>query len=146
MNKARWQALKMRGTQAPSPPDHDQDCLVWPGATTGAKVPYGVAGIDGKTSLLHRAVWAYFHPDEELPPGRPPRGTPRIVVTHSCFRSLCYEPTHLVLKAQRENLLERPNINHWAHKQTHCLRGHDLKDAHITKDGRRDCVKCRAER
>lgn len=107
---------------------------------------YGVAQIDGKLQLLHRAVWQFFHPDEKLPPGRPPKGTPRVVVTHTCHRSLCFQPKHLVLKSQQENLLERPDINHWAHKQVECKRGHDISKIKPGKSGRRVCNACRREK
>ncbi len=104
---------------------------------------YGVAEVDGRLQLLHRATWQHFHPDQPLPPGRPPKGTPRQVVTHTCHRPLCFEPTHLVLKSQQENLLERPAINHWAHKQTECKRGHDITNVKRNKNGSRDCPECR---
>lgn len=68
-----------------------------------------------------------------------------MVIKHGCNRSLCFEPTHLNLGTQQDNLLERPEDNHWQRGKTHCIRGHSLADAYVykTKYGiRRNCRTC----
>lgn len=74
--------------------DRVTGCLIWTGGQTGAQ--YGAVWLDGKVMQVH--VVSY-----ELAKGPVPKGC---VVAHSCDESLCFEPTHLFAKSQRENMVE----------------------------------------
>lgn len=124
MESTRYDQLVARGVRA------DNGCLLWPGATTGAKDPYGVAHVDGKLRTIHRAVFIHFN-------GEPPEG---YVVSHSCETPLCFERTHLVAETQQKNLLRRQTINHPNAAKTTCPRGHEYDL--VYKNGKRGCRTC----
>ena len=116
-------------------------CLIWPGATTGhATTKYPVATIDGKTQLLHRAVFLAHY--GWLPEGR------KVVIEHTCMRSLCLNWRHLRAATQAQNLLRGKTVNAANAAKTHCVNGHEFtpENTYMKKSqGKRACRACKRE-
>lgn len=87
--KLAIEKLRRRGAR-----DRAKGCLIWTGGQNGSQ--YGAVWLDGKVMQVH--VVSYF-----LHKGPVPKGC---VVAHSCDESLCFEPTHLFAKSQRQNMVD----------------------------------------
>lgn len=126
----RWQKALSRGLRV-------DGCLLWPGATmkSGDKLVYGVINDGTRQVLLHRFAFLMTHG------WLPPSGTtPLSVVSHLCDVTLCFEPAHLVVETQRENLLRRQDINHHNARKDHCPKGHSYD--YTYPSGKRGCRRC----
>lgn len=73
----------------------DGTCLVWTAGRT--KRGYGAFRVGGRDIAAHRVSY-------ELSVGPVPAG---MVVRHTCDRSLCVEPTHLIVGTQRDNMQDK---------------------------------------
>lgn len=82
-------------------------CLIYTGTDNGTG--YGRISIDGKYTLVHRAVYEYFSGKEILPGS---------TVNHKCNQSRCWKYEHLYLGTHKENGMDRYLTN----------RGVDLLD------------------
>lgn len=71
------------------------ECLLFTG--NRIKGGYGHIKKDGKTILVHRAVWARDN-------GPIPHG---LVIMHTCDTPACIEPKHLQLGTQADNVADR---------------------------------------
>ena len=88
------------------------DCIIW----KGAKLPrgYGVTSKDGKNALAHRvAAEKYF--------GEIPKG---MVVAHKCDNPSCYNPEHLFICTQAENMQDMKNKGRSATGEKHRSKKH----------------------
>jgi hypothetical protein len=100
-------------------------CLLWQGAKV--EKGYGRIRVDGKTRVLHRAVWEEHH--GPIPPG--------MVVRHSCDEPSCYEITHLVLGTYADNEADKRERGRYRGAYwTECKR-------HREQGNQRDCRNCR---
>lgn len=89
---------------------------------------YGKIYAAGKNWLAHRLSYEVFV-------GPIPEG---LQLDHLCRVTNCINPAHLEpVTAQ---------VNKERAYQKVCKRGHELSDGNITKDGARQCLKCRAIR
>lgn len=71
-----------------------EDCIIWTGAKAGKG--YGVRQVKGRMEYVHRlAIMEKLGP---IPPG--------MVVAHKCDMPACYNPDHLFVCTQRENLAD----------------------------------------
>ena len=68
------------------------DCIIWNGAKAGKG--YGVRCINNKMTYVHRIA-----AEERF--GKIPKG---MVVAHKCDTPACYNPDHLFICTQKENL------------------------------------------
>lgn len=94
------------------------ECLIWTGLKAGNG--YGVTYISGKTVYMHRVSWSSFH-SKEIPKG--------MVVAHKCDTPACYNPHHLFLCTQKENLADmrekgrgQSGETHWTRKKPALVR------------------------
>ena len=110
------------------------ECVPWQG-TIRKKDGYGQLRIKGKLQLAHRVAWMLeygAYPDY-----------PREVIDHLCRNRACVNVEHMELTTIGENVLRGDTIPARERAQTHCVRGHDLKDAYVVpKTGKRQCIKC----
>ena len=103
-------------------------CWEWKGSrrTTG----YGQFSRRGRPDAAHRVAW-------ELVNGPIPDG---LTIDHLCRNRLCVNPNHMEVVTGAENSRRGAT-------KTHCLNGHDMKDAYVYPDGhRRECHVCKIAR
>lgn len=110
-------------------------CLEW----TGFRIDtgYGQAYNGKRSESAHRVMY-------RLTKGEIPKG---MQVLHSCDNPPCVSPIHLSLGTAQENM--RQSVERGRHHEatrTQCVRGHDLADAYINKDGSRHCRLCQRAR
>ena len=108
----------------------ERGCWVWQGALTDG---YARGRVAGRTVGLHRAEYEHVH-------GPIPDG---MQLDHLCRNRACLNPTHLEPVTQRENILRGEGVAATQARRTHCVRGHDLSNARITKKGYRVCRACK---
>lgn len=97
--------------------DSTTGCWNW----TGAAGRYGSVGINYKTYITHRLMYALTY--GPIPTGR---GHNAITVDHLCHNTLCCNPNHLELKTLSENILAGNGLSARRARQTHCKNGHPL--------------------
>ncbi|MCU1592458.1 MAG: endonuclease [Frankiales bacterium] len=104
-------------------------CLLWPGAVESGG--YGHAWIDGRTPVVHRAIY-------EAVVGVVPA---ELDLDHLCRVRRCCNWLHLEPVTRRENL--RRGSHHLRDRST-CKAGHALTGANVSpSDGtRRRCLTC----
>lgn len=119
-------------------------CWEWPGAKNYG---YGAIGlsINGKPKMhyAHRVAWeaAYGH----IPKGEDAR---KWQLDHLCRNRACFNPNHLELVTQQENI-RRGDAGIHHKRKTHCKHGHpfDGPDARVKRkaNGRfaRVCLVCK---
>jgi len=100
-------------------------CWLWTGARN--RDGYGQLWL-GRIVYVHR--WAYERFVGPIPEG--------LEIDHLCRVPACCNPAHLEPVTHAENIRR----GYEAKAQTHCKRGHELADAYVTRDGRRDCRAC----
>lgn len=109
-------------------------CWLWTAGCYGKYRKYGSFYIGNRKSIpAHR--WSYEHTYGPIPED--------YVIDHLCRNTLCVNPEHLEAITNRENILRGISPAGMQSRQTECKHGHDLSDAHILKDGRRECRTCR---
>lgn len=90
MSAARLQSALAHGGVR----DLTTGCLIWTkGRNSGG---YGSLWYKGKSCLVHRLAWESAN-GRSIPPGQ--------VIAHVCHRPLCFEPSHLRLSSQRQNMV-----------------------------------------
>lgn len=65
-------------------------------------------------------------------------------VDHTCHQKWCYNPDHLEAVTHSENLRRRRPFKRIPVQV--CKHGHDLSDAYVTSEGKRQCRTCRNDR
>jgi hypothetical protein len=90
----------------------ETQCLEWQGATAGNG--YGVKCVQGKMTYVHRlsAIEKYG----EIPAG--------MVVAHKCDNPKCYNPDHLVICTQAQNLADMRSKGRSAKGEKHRTQTH----------------------
>ena len=110
------------------------ECWIWTGAQNG--LSYGVVG-----RSLANPIRAYTHRLAfEVCNGPIPSG---LVLDHLCRVPPCFNPAHLQVVTQRENLLRGTGFPARFRNATHCIHGHcfDAKNTQIVRLGRA-CREC----
>ena len=106
-------------------------CWIWEGAGH-SRTNHGMFGYNyqGRNITLYCHRVSYQQLIGEIPKG--------LVLDHLCSNPRCVNPTHL------EPVTIGENVRRAKAKQTHCKRGHSLKEnAYINKkNGHRTCRKC----
>lgn len=105
-------------------PSSDSDCLLWPGASTGGRQPYGVIRIDGAKVLVHRLVAFGTR-------GLLEHEHRTVVAMHLCDVSLCVNPFHLDIGTYADNNVD--GYRKGRHAPVH-LTGYSNGMAKITED------------
>ena len=115
------------------------ECWIWTGAQNG--LSYGVVG-----RSLANPIRAYTHRLAfEVCNGPIPSG---LVIDHLCRVPPCFNPAHLQVVTQRENLLRGTGFTARFANQTHCINGHrfDANNTRVVRPGRsrvwRLCREC----
>lgn len=104
--------------------DTNTGCIVWTGAVD--KRGYGrLADDNGWYDMAHRLSY-------KLNVGVIPKGK---VIHHKCFNTRCVNYKHLEVATHYENIIEkgRSNAAYINYKKTHCIHGHSLSDAYVTR-------------
>ena len=117
--------------------DEGTGCWNW----TGAAHPFGYGTIqyDGRTERVHRVamhVFRRFALRSELN------------VLHHCDNTSCFNPQHLFVGTQRDNMLDKTaKGRHHEGKKTHCIKGHPFsgENLYIYPSGYRHCKTCTRE-
>ena len=112
-------------------------CLLWLGTLNGKG--YGLFSIHRfGTVRASRIAWLLVH--GPIPPG--------LVIDHLCRNRRCVNPGHLRVVSNRENVLCGNGSAAVRHRQTECLRGHELSGAnvYVGPDGTRECRICKRQR
>jgi len=110
----------------------DGDCWLWTAVTNHHGYGMFNAGTDGPIVRAHRWSW-------EAENGPIPEG---LVIDHLCRIRTCVRPSHLRVVTNRENVLAGDTFAARKAAQTHCVHGHSLEGAYITKKNQRKCRTC----
>lgn len=103
-------------------------CWLWIGGVNAHG--YGVF----RKGLAHR--WSYRRYRGEIPKG--------LELDHLCRTRCCINPDHLEAVTHKENCLRGLSVSAMNAKKTHCVNGHSLADAYISKgNGGRAFRACR---
>lgn len=109
--------------------DKTSECWNW---TSSKRKGYGAFGLrNRKTIRAHR--WAYENQVKKIPAG--------LTVDHLCRNRSCVNPAHMELVTNKENILRGIGPTARNKLKTHCINGHSLADAKISKKGR-NCRTC----
>jgi hypothetical protein len=121
--------------------DDDTGCWLW----EGSRLPtgHGSARIAGKAYLVHR-LSAMVHLGLDI--------TNRFVgsrkdasqVNHKCANTNCFNPEHLYVGTQLQNIHDIPADKRGKRLATHCANGHPFSGANYKKDV--GCLTCYAAR
>lgn len=110
--------------------DTSTGCWEWTGGKNHGG--YGVAWIDGKARIAHRAIY-------ELDRGPIPD---RAQLDHLCRNRACVNPTHLEPVTPAVNI---QRSDHAEKRKTHCPKGHPYDEANtrvVASSGHRKCREC----
>jgi hypothetical protein len=131
MNASAWQSFKL-------PPSTDE-CIIAPGKTSKAN-QYPRTRINGKSTRIYRYLFEKEH-------GPIPKG---MTIDHLCFNLRCVNIRHLEMVSHAENARR-----YWDRLQPQrttgrvrglCIKGHDLTDAWVSREGKKFCRKCHKRR
>lgn len=107
-------------------------CLTWSGARS--KGGYGQKRVEGRVLYVHRLAWEEAY-------GPIPDG---LFVLHRCDNPPCYEPTHLFLGTNADNMADRDaKRRQWNAAKTHCKHGHEFTPENTAIIGPRKQRRCR---
>lgn len=122
-------------------------CIVWTGSVKD-KNPfhYGNYGRFGvtidkytvKQYHVHRVSMWVYNENFDL--------EAKELVLHKCGNPLCINPLHLYIGDHSDNTLDQvKDKTHNNSRKDTCIRGHKLSGSnlYITRDGRRNCKKCK---
>jgi hypothetical protein len=106
------------------------DCIIWTKAKL--KSGYGVTSKNGKSALIHRVTAEKYY-------GEIPKG---MVVAHKCDNPSCYNPEHLFICTQAENMQDMKNKGrspkgekHRTKKHPHLiLKGEKIGNSKLTEE------------
>ncbi len=112
-------------------------CWLWRGPKTGSGL-YGQMHLLGfkRPYRVHRvAAHIYMGFDLDSP----------LFVCHKCDNGLCFNPEHLFIGTDSDNLLDCVSKGrHHEAKQTHCYKGHEFAPENTYWQGKkRSCKTCR---
>jgi len=107
-----------------------EGCWLWSGARD--LKGYGVTA-RGK---VHRVAYVSCIGEPE----------PGLVLDHLCRVRHCCNPAHMEPVTNRENILRGEGLAAQSARKTHCVHGHSLDDAYISKKGHRYCRECHRAR
>jgi hypothetical protein len=120
--------------------DENTGCWNWKGSRLRGSHPYGQTFYQGKHILVHR-LSAHLWLSMDL--------TDKRLVLHSCDNPTCFNPKHLFIGTQLENVADMlSKRGHYQSNKTHCANGHpyDLENTGIIhrRDGtaERHCRIC----
>lgn len=121
-------------------PEPNSGCFIWLGAARGEG--YGVvrlgSNLDGTRRLegASRLMWKIVN--GPIPEGK--------IICHRCDNPFCINLDHLFVGTFADNsqdCVKKGRLNHWAWRQTHCKRGHELFGPNLLRSsGRRYCRAC----
>lgn len=103
-------------------------CWEWVAAKNSAG--YGVIRIDYRLYLAHRYIYEFFN------------GPVKGECDHLCRNRGCVNPEHIEDVTRRTNMLRGEHPDAVRHRTDTCVRGHDLRDAYVRKEGKRMCREC----
>lgn len=115
--------------------DKSGECWIWLAGGIGRNKEYGCFYLSGGRQSVMAHRWAYEALVGPIPSG--------LVLDHLCRVTKCVNPDHLEVVTNRENILRGEGLAARQAQQIVCKRGHDLSNAHILKNGARDCRQCR---
>lgn len=112
-------------------------CWLW----TGCKLPtgHGQLTIKGKVYQAHRVsayLWLGLDINNRFMGSRRDRSQ----VNHKCQNASCFNPAHLYVGTQRENVMDIPREKRGGRFQTHCEKGHPMTPDNYTR--RTGCLTC----
>ena len=112
--------------------DPDTGCWNWTGAKGGSNGAYGVMRYMGRQHYAHR-LSAHFYLGYDL--------RSKFLVLHRCDNPACFNPEHLFIGSQHDNLMDmsRKKRHHNLVKIC-CPRSHRFD--RVRSDGRRYCSLC----
>ena len=115
------------------------ECWIWPGSKN--EKGYGkisaIGGRGGKHVYAHRASYEIFI-------GPIPEGlTIDHVKERGCTSKACFNPAHLEIVTQKENVLRSNSITAQEARQTHCKYGHPLSGDNLYIEPKRGARRCR---
>lgn len=114
--------------------DESSGCWNWTGSKNNSG--YGKRLFRGKHDTVHRIsaiLYLGFKP------------SPGLRVLHNCDNPACFNPKHLYIGTDKDNVADRYNRGRdWQSKVTHCPKGHAYEGENliITKVGGRKCRAC----
>lgn len=114
--------------------DSVTDCWLFTGSLTNG---YGKITLNGQSQWIHR-LSAHLYLEYDL--------TDKVFqVNHRCKNRNCWNPAHLYVGTQQQNVQETTTGRHAP--KTHCIRGHEYtpKNTIITKKGK-ICKECKRNR
>lgn len=108
-------------------------CHLWMGYT---KHGYAISSVGPRKFVsLHRFIWEKVY-------GEIPK---HLCIDHLCRVRNCLNPAHMELVTPEENTrrgIAGKSARERQKSKTHCIRGHDLKNAYVSANGRRQCREC----
>lgn len=116
-----------------------ESCLEWNGLLD--KDGYGRVKKDGEGKRAHRTIFEIWF-------GR--TLTPEQVLLHACDNPKCFNPFHLSIGSQAENVADMDAKGRRVSASslvTHCPKGHEYtkENTVVYRDGKRRCKTCRKE-
>ena len=98
------------------------------------RLGYGRIWTGERVADVHRLAW-------ELTSGPIPPG---MVVCHKCDNPPCFNPDHLFVGTQGDNLRDMAAKGRWRGGYSHCKRGHEMSGDNIASNGKNTtCRACR---